>query len=180
MAEATLFRYRSGLFVLAAVWLFLTGLYGSALTFAALQDIGHCYVPFKSGPILVWTKSGPAAFAVGFVRYAIIVGLFLHALRALREYGRHFVLEGSELRKYDAAGNELGRVDLTQAELPGDLRGELTGAGWRLALGTILYTGGHHIIDRRGGAVTVATRYLRDVGQFHEGVRRAVGVEGQS
>ena len=177
MPEAKLLRYRSGLSVLAAVWVFVLGLYVSALTFAALQDISNHFIPFKVWYIVLLTKSGPIGYVFGIVRFAVLVGILVHHCRALQEYSRHFVLDGSELRKYDRTGREIGRVDLTQAELPPDLRGELAGTGWRAAMGTIFYTGGHHIVDRNGGAVTVATRYLAEVSDFHEGVRRAVGMD---
>lgn len=177
MPEPKLLRYRSGLFVLAAVWVYLMGVYVSALTFAAIQDMGNHFIPLKIWCIVLLTKNGAIGYAFGITWFAFLVGILVHHYRALQEYGRHFVLEGSELRKYDKMGREIGRVDLTQAEVPPDLRGELAGTGWRAAMGTIFYTGGHHIVDRNGGAVTVATRYLAEVSDFHEGVRRAVGVD---
>jgi hypothetical protein len=180
MGEPKLLRYGSGLFALAVVWLVLTGLYGSALVFAAIQDIGRHNIPFRPVYLVQHLHfAGWFAYLVGIVRFAIIVALFVDGLRALQEYGRHLVLEGSELRKYDSRGHEIGRVDLTQAQLPPDLRGELVGTGWRAALGTIVYTGGHKIVDRKGGAVLVATRYLAEPADFHSGVRKAIGLEGK-
>ncbi len=178
MSDAKLLRYRLFLVVLSVIWLLLSGVYGSALFFAGIESISLKAVPFKAWfMISAWHWPPELAYIVGVIRFAIVVAVFVYFIGAVREYGHHFVLRGSELRKFDSRGRQIGQVDLTQAEIPQDLYDELQGRGWRFALGSVFYTGAHRITDRNGGVVAIATRYLQDTRGLHEGLRRALGVE---